>query len=288
MPSETTVAVFDTATHAEAAIADLVAQGVPASSIERYAQSGAPSGGVGSSMTGQGTTGTTTQPRGLWAWLTGETGTSGEHHALYDKTIETGGTVVTVISDSTQVDRVLSVLEAHDPVDLDARHAQYGSSGAYGAAAPVTTGAPTAAMAGAGTTEALTLSEEELQVGKRAVDRGTTRVRRYVVERPVEEQIRLRDETVTVFRRPVTAGSAVGADAFTDRTITVNETDEEAVVAKTARVVEEVVVQKDVAERVETVRDTLRKEEVEIDKPTATSGGTATGTTTSGGRIPGV
>ena len=271
MPSETTVAVFDTAAHAEAAIADLVAQGIPASSIEHYAQSGVPSGGTGSGMTGQGTTGqyasgTTGQPRGLWAWLTGETGGSGEHHALYDKTIETGGTVVTVISDTAQVDRVHAILEAHDPVDLDERHSQYGSSGAYGAmAAPTSTGAATTGMTGTGTTEALTLSEEQLQVGKRAVDRGTTRVRRYVVERPVEEQVRLRDETVSVFRRPVTAGSTVGVDAFTDRTITMNETDEEAVVAKTARVVEEVVVQKDVAERVETVRDTLRKEEVEID-----------------------
>ena len=274
MASETTVAVFDTAAHAEAAIADLVAQGTPASSIEHYAQSG----GLGSGVTGQETTGTAAQPRGLWAWLTGETGTSTEHHALYNKTIETGGTVVTVISDTAQVDRIHAILEAHDPVDLDARHAQYGSSGAYDA----TTAPAGMATTGTGTAEVLSLSEEELQVGKRAVDRGTTRVRRYVVERPVEEQIRLRDETVTVFRRPVTAGAAVGADAFTDRTITVNETDEEAVVAKTARVVEEVVVQKDVAERVETVRDTLRKEEVEIDGPTTT------GTTTPSGRLPGV
>ena len=247
MASETTVAVFDTAAHAEAAIADLVAQGIPASSIEHYAQSGGyGSGTTGTATTGTATTGTTTQPRGLWAWLTGETGSSSEHHALYDKTVETGGTVVTVISDTAQVDRILAILEAHDPVDLDARHAQYGSSGAYGATATPATGATTGlatgatgTATGAGTTEALTLSEEELQVGKRAVDRGTTRVRRYVVERPVEEQIRLRDETVSVFRRPVTAGVAVGADAFTDRTITVNETDEEAVVAKTARVVEE-------------------------------------------------
>jgi stress response protein YsnF len=44
------------------------------------------------------------------------------------------------------------------------------------------------------------------------------------------------------------------------------ETDEEAVVSKTARVKEEVVVRKDVRERTETVHDTVRREDVEITK----------------------
>jgi stress response protein YsnF len=47
------------------------------------------------------------------------------------------------------------------------------------------------------------LAEEALSVGKRAVNRGTTRIRRYVVETPVEEQVTLRTETVSVDRRPV-------------------------------------------------------------------------------------
>jgi len=131
----------------------------------------------------------------------------------------------------------------------------------------------------------LSLSEESLAVGKRQVDRGTTRVRRYVVERPVEEQIRLRNETVSVFRRPVTANATVGADAFTDRVITMTETDEEAVVAKSAHVVEEVVIQKGVEEHVETVRDTLRREEVEIAGPTTEVAGMTTTTNT---KLPGV
>ena len=73
----------------------------------------------------------------------------------------------------------------------------------------------------------------------------------------------MRDERVSVFRRPGTSGT-VGADAFKDRTVSMTETAEEAVVGKTARVVEEVVVRKGVEERAETVRDTVRKEEVEI------------------------
>ena len=43
------------------------------------------------------------------------------------------------------------------------------------------------------------------------------------------------------------------------------ETDEEAVVAKTARVVEEVVIRKDVTEEAHTVRDTVRRTEIEVE-----------------------
>ncbi len=288
MASETIVAVFDTAAHAEAAVSALIADGVPAGSIEHYSRD--------QGATGQAAVGTDVNPpsahRGFWGWLTGEQETASSHHALYDQSIQSGSTVVTVISDGINIDQIYNVLEAHNPVDLDERHSQYNQTGAYGSnytgtdtnsGTLATTGATTtgtgmgtvgtglgmaATGTGTGTEEVLSLSEESLQVGKRAVDRGTTRVRRYVVERPVEEQIRLRNETVSVFRRPATGAATVGSDAFSDREIVVNETDEEAVVAKRAQVVEEVVVQKGVEERVETVRDTLRKEEVEIDTPT--------------------
>ncbi len=282
MASETIVAVFDTAAHAEAAVSALITDGVPASSIEHYSRD--------QGATGQAAVGTDVNPpsahRGFWSWLTGEQETASSHHALYDQSIQSGSTVVTVISDGTNIDQIYNVLEAHNPVDLDERHSQYSQTGAYGsgyagtgtgtlatgatglgAASTTGTGMGTAAT-GTATEQVLSLSEESLQVGKRAVDRGTTRVRRYVVERPIEEQIRLRNETVSVFRRPATGAATVGTDAFSDREIVVNETDEEAVVAKRAQVVEEVVVQKGVEERVETVRDTLRKEEVEIDTPT--------------------
>ena len=290
MASETIVAVFDTAAHAEAAVSALIADGVPASAIEHY--------GRDQGAAAQAPVGTDVNPssahRGFWGWLTGEQETASSHHALYDQSIQSGSTVVTVISDGTNIDQIYNVLEAHNPVDLDERHSQYNETGAYGSdyvdtgaattgAAPMgaaTTGVGTAGLAatgvaaGTGTEQVISLSEESLQVGKRAVDRGTTRVRRYVLERPVEEQIRLRNETVSVFRRPVTGTATVGTDAFSDREIVVNETDEEAVVAKSARVVEEVVVQKGVEERVETIRDTLRKEEVEIETPTTGLAGT--------------
>ncbi|MFP5512310.1 MAG: YsnF/AvaK domain-containing protein [Alphaproteobacteria bacterium] len=116
--------------------------------------------------------------------------------------------------------------------------------------------------------EQIPVVEEQVNIGKRSVERGGVRVRSYVVETPVEEQVRLRDETVTVERRPggLVEGSAdVPADAFRERTIEVTETDEEAVVSKTAHVRETVVVRKDVEERAQSVRDTVRRTEVEIE-----------------------
>ena len=117
--------------------------------------------------------------------------------------------------------------------------------------------------------EVIPLAEEELHVGKRTVDRGATTIRRYVVHRPVEEQVTLRDETVSVERpRPVTPGEAgVPAGAFEERTVEVHQTAEEPVVSKTAHVAEEVVVRRESTERTETVRGDVRREEVEIDNP---------------------
>jgi uncharacterized protein (TIGR02271 family) len=124
--------------------------------------------------------------------------------------------------------------------------------------------------------EIIPLTEEELTVGKRLVNRGTTRIRRFVVETPVEEAVTLHSEHVAVERRPVTAGTTVSDADFTDRTIEVTETDEEVVVGKTARVKEEVVVNKAATDRVETVRDTVRREDVEITRDgRATETGTA-------------
>jgi uncharacterized protein (TIGR02271 family) len=114
--------------------------------------------------------------------------------------------------------------------------------------------------------------EEELQVGKRQVQRGGVRLYTRVTQQPVEETVRLRDETVHVERRPVDRpASEADFEAFKEGTIEVSETDEEPVVRKQARVVEEVLVHKDVREQTETVRDTVRRTEVEVEPAGAKS-----------------
>jgi len=107
--------------------------------------------------------------------------------------------------------------------------------------------------------------EEDLQVGKRLVQRGGVRVHSHVVEQPVEETVELREEHVRVDRRPVDRPVKSG-DAMRDQSIEVTETVEEPVVQKRARVKEEVTVGKETTSRKEKIRDTVRRTEVEVDR----------------------
>ncbi len=117
--------------------------------------------------------------------------------------------------------------------------------------------------------EVIPIAEEELHVGKREVSHGRVRIRSHVIERPVQEQVTLSEERVAVERRPVEgtmrSGSINDGDLFRERTIEMEERAEEAVVSKEARVVEEVVVRKEADQRTETISDTVRKTEVEVD-----------------------
>jgi uncharacterized protein (TIGR02271 family) len=129
--------------------------------------------------------------------------------------------------------------------------------------------------------EAIPIVEEELNVGKRQVEGGRVRVRSYVVETPVQEEVNLREERVHVERRPTDRPLTGSENLFQDRTIEVQEKSEEAVVSKDARVKEELVVKKDVEQRTETVSDTVRRTEVEVDDDRSrTAGMGTTGTST--------
>jgi uncharacterized protein (TIGR02271 family) len=113
--------------------------------------------------------------------------------------------------------------------------------------------------------EVIPVAEERLQVGKRDVSHGRVRVRSYVVETPVQEQVTLREERVAVERRPADRALGDAEQAFQERIIEAEERGEEAVVSKEARITEEVVVRKEAEQRTETVSDTVRQTEVEVE-----------------------
>jgi uncharacterized protein (TIGR02271 family) len=144
------------------------------------------------------------------------------------------------------------------------------AAGSVSPATSTTTGTAT------GGEETIKLAEERLNVGKRDVERGRVRVRTYVVETPVTEEVSLRDERVTIERRPLDRAATPNEALFQDRTIEAVEHAEEAVVAKDVRVTEELAVRKEVDQRSETVRDTVRRTEVEVEDDRA--GHTATPT----------
>ncbi len=114
--------------------------------------------------------------------------------------------------------------------------------------------------------ETIKIVEERLKIGKREVVKGAVRVRSYVIERPVEQQVRLHEERVAVERHPVDRPvSVTDVSLFKERVVEARATSEEAVVGKEARVVEEVGLHREETDRTETVRDTVRKTEVEIE-----------------------
>ncbi len=195
----------------------------------------------------------------------------------YTDAVHRGSAVVTVRADSEErLDRAERIMNSHNPVDIEEDGESIsglsaGRDDAQAAARPaasVAGAAGTAGIAGTaqtGSSQTIPVVEEELQVGKRAVERGGVRVFTHVEETPIEEQVRLREERAMVERtavdRPATQADLAG---MREETIEVRETVEEPVVAKRARVVEEVRVGKDISERSETVRDTVRHTEVDV------------------------
>jgi uncharacterized protein (TIGR02271 family) len=232
--------------------------------------------------------------RGFWDTVKNALAPDEDRHA-YEEGVRRGGTLLTADVDDDRVDEAVRVLEDANSVDIDDRSNQWRSSGwdyaGAGAGATAGTAAFGAvdrgndtlrdtnrdAVVGGEREEVIPIVQEDLVVGKREVNRGGVRVRSYVSETPVHEQVRLRNERVNVERRTVDQPlSAADGDAFRERTIDMTATGEEAVVAKNARVVEEVVISKTADEHVEAIDDTVRRTEVEIDRDSEveTSGST--------------
>jgi uncharacterized protein (TIGR02271 family) len=206
-----------------------------------------------------------------------------EDRYAYAEGMSRGGVTISVTTaDASQSATAMDILEDHGAVDMDEREATWKSEGWTGyaagstarAGANITAGA-TGLSASASTArsdtsrdvgdEVIPIVEENLRVGKRDVSHGHVRIRSYVVESPVSESVSLREESVHVERRPVDRAVTGDEALFRERTIEAEERSEEAVVSKEARVKEELVIRKDVEQRTETVQDTVRRTEVDVD-----------------------
>ena len=190
-------------------------------------------------------------------------GVSQDDADYYVQGISQGGALITVQADEGKTDEAVAIMDryADDAPDQGTRTETRSERVDSGRAERVS-----------GEDEVtLTTAEEQVKVGKRQVEHGGKRIRTYVSETPVEEQVTLRDETVTVERRDVEDRPVSDADGdlFQERTIEMTETDEEAVVSKETRITGEVVVEKDVTEHTETVKDTVRRTEVEVEETSA-------------------
>jgi uncharacterized protein (TIGR02271 family) len=169
----------------------------------------------------------------------------------YAKAAASGKTLLATQASPSRVDRAVSIMEQYEAgYGGEQKEASYGG------------------RKRSEQQESVPVIEEELEVNKRKVATGGVRVTSQVVEKPVKETVHLREEHVEAERRP--ADRVLSEDeadkAFQDRTVEMTETTEEVEVGKEARVVEEVALRKRTEEHEETVRDTVRRTEVEVEE----------------------
>jgi uncharacterized protein (TIGR02271 family) len=200
-------------------------------------------------------------------------------------TVASRSCVVTVHAHSaSEAESAADILDEYGSVDVNDRYSQY--SNLSGTTAGAVTGSTfnsdvsdidtvrdrdrlnlnTTDLTSTDDTQSLKVIEEQMQVGKRTIETGGVRLKSRIVEKPVEESLRLREEHVRVERHPVDrAASQEDLANFQQGTIEMTEHAEVPVVNKEARVVEEISLNKDVEEREETIRETLRRTDVEVE-----------------------
>ena len=269
--TRTVVGVFDDRSTAQNVVEELVNSGFNRSNIEINSHDSYASDAA------RGNTGLTGEPRdhsgggigGFFRRMFGDN--QPDEYGHYAEAVRRGSSMVCVTTDDQNVERAADILDRGGAVDVDSRAQswkQRGYGGYDASAAPLSSDeiAHERQYYQQDTdTRSIPVVQEELEVGKRTVQRGGVRVFNRVVEQPVEEQVSLREEHVRVDRH-ATDRAATPADLRGGEVIEVTEMAEEPVVGKRSRVVEEVTVGKETTQRTETIRDTVRRTDVDVEQ----------------------
>jgi stress response protein YsnF len=260
---EKVVTLFDTAQHAEAARHNLEAAGFSSGDISTITN------------TTLALAGDKLREPGLWTRLFGKDIQPYEA-GVYGRAVESGGCVLTIRVPESDVAKATNILNQHQAVDLQKRAIEEGLLSADAPARGAALAQPAAMAAGRSISgeaagmlageEVLRLAEEQLDVGKRVVQDGSTRIRRFVTERPVEAKVTLHEEHTQVIRRAISDRDPVRDVDWTDKTIEVTDTIEEPIVTKSVHIAEEVVIRKEAKDTVTTLRDKVRRQQVEVER----------------------
>ncbi|KFC62318.1 Stress response protein YsnF [Massilia sp. LC238] len=282
----TLVAVFDDRTDAQNAMNELLSSGFSTQDVRLSSSDTTSATATPMTTTTGSDTGIGSGIKNFFGDLFGSD--DNEHSTRYQGAVSGGKNVITVTADSLEeVERAADIVEGFGPIDIDEHSSGMDASGAMLAgsqsgmslssmSAQSATTQQQSALTGSSmqrdtATQSIPVVEEQLKVGKREVQRGGVRIFSRVVETPVNETIALREEHVEVQRRAVNQPiSPTDAAAFKEQTIEMRESAEEAVVEKSARVVEEVTIGKQVNQRQENITDTVRHTEVEVEHLGAT------------------
>ncbi len=199
-----------------------------------------------------------------------------EHEAdLYAEGVRRGGTLIAINVDDSRTNEAVDIMNRHDPVDIDRRvklwrdegWSEYEETDYDENATERDFNSYRERGRNLDDEAVIPVIEEDINVAKRQTSRGGVRIKSQLREIPVEEQVTLRQEHVDVERRKVNRdATAADLDNFKEGTVEMTETSEEAVITKEAHVVEEVVVDKDVEQVTQTVKDTVRRTEVDVER----------------------
>ena len=223
----TLTALYGSYADAEAARDHLIALGILSSDIDILDRSA-----YGDGILGE-------HKRGMMTGLKNLFGAHEDYHA-YAEGLKRGKTLLSATVDDACADQAIQILEASHAVDFDQSQEDWRASGWPGARAGVYdeagyaergVDAPRAARA---PDDVIQVAEERLVVGKREVERGGVRVRSYIVETPVSEQVALGEERVSVERRSVSRPPTAGDDTFRDPAVEIRKTGEETVLDEQA------------------------------------------------------
>ena len=277
--NQSLVAVFEDRTQAEQARQELLSTGVSPQSISIH---GSDTSSDTSMTTSPGTQIDT--ETGIGHFFRSLFGMEDDRPAVYEEAVRRGHcTLVVDCQSEDEMDRIHSILDRYDVVDIDERATEWrsgmqaGTSGLQQGRTAMDAGSMQSdtsrrAVSDTNAQASIPVIEENLQVGKREIERGRVRVYTRVMERPVEESVQLREERAQVSRQPVDRpATEADLNAFKEGSMEIRETAEIPVVQKQARVVEEVQVGKQVQERTETVRDKVRKTDVQVEEEAAPS-----------------
>jgi stress response protein YsnF len=262
MKGQTVIGIFDYGVDAQMAAQQLMSNGISSNQIDVAVR------GATDKRTNQINQGTTSSTHISNPTSSANTDTFNRHEHdnnffsnLFDDRNESSkfsevarhGSIVTVHTQSPeQARRAAEVLDKCGAIDVNERAEKYKSMPSQDRPKWINNTMP--------------VIQEEMQVGKRQVETGGVHVRSRIVEKPVEEHLRLREEHVHVERQPVNRpANEKDFATFRQGETEIIEHAEVPVVNKEARVVEEVRVEKETTMRDETVRDTVRRKDVEID-----------------------
>ncbi|HEY0054388.1 MAG TPA: YsnF/AvaK domain-containing protein [Pedobacter sp.] len=285
--SQTVIGIFENENEAQQAVQNLVSQGFNREDVDVASSSSSQSTGSTSSDNDDDSFGTS-----ISNFFGSLFGSDDDRTSSYSEVAKRGVTVTVHARSESEAERAADVLDENGAVDIDEKASQYRGGQSYGSDNSSDSAFPGISQSNTSGSDynpndisetrsesdynrndinerSIPIIEENLNVGKREVESGGARLRSRIVEKPVEESVRLRSEHVNIERNPVNR-QATDSDfnSFEEGTIEMREHKEVPVVGKEAWVKEEVSLNKEVEETEETIRDTVRSTEVDVENLT--------------------